>query len=270
MTNEQWVSTIKSKVPSSWNLHCLLPHLDFFLLLSSASGIVGNPGQANYAAGCSFQDSLARYRAQNGQKAVSIDLGPMEAIGVVAETKSLQRRFERSQSFVLVKEIELLSLLDMYCDPERQFSTADSQVTLGLSTPTSMRARRLEIPGFLQTPLFSFFRGHGNSPHSSGSADRFSAGELFRQAESTELRTALVVRALSEKLAGALSMKVDDIDVDQPVHAFGVDSLVAVELRNWIAKEFGADIAVFEITGGRTVAAIGELVTKTSQNELAG
>lgn len=67
------------------------------------------------------------------------------------------------------------------------------------------------------------------------------------------------------KLARALSIQSSDIDIDQPLHTFGVDSLVAVELRNWIAKQFAADVPVFEIMGGRTVAAIGDLVMKITQ-----
>lgn len=62
-----------------------------------------------------------------------------------------------------------------------------------------------------------------------------------------------------------MSIEPSDVDVEQPLHAFGVDSLVAIELRNWIAKQFAADIPVFEFMGGRAVAAIGDLVTKTGQ-----
>lgn len=71
MSLAQWEQTSCSKIESSWNLHTLLPELDFFILLSSVSGVVGNPGQSNYAAGCTFQDALARHRNQGGQKAVS-------------------------------------------------------------------------------------------------------------------------------------------------------------------------------------------------------
>lgn len=265
MTDGQWTTTLRSKVQTSWNLHHLLPDLDFFLLLSSVSGVIGNPGQANYAAGCSFQDSLARYRAHTGQKAVSIDLGPMDTIGVVAETESLQQHFERSRSLKLVKEQELISLLDMYCDPTRNFSTAESQVAMGLSTPGEMLARQLEPAEFMQRPLFTFFKEVGDNSVGSCLTNRTRAGELFRKAQSADEQSAVVVEALAEKLARALSMKVQDLDVDQPLHAHGVDSLVAVEIRNWISKEFAADIPVFEINGRRTVASVGELVAKTIQ-----
>ena len=108
MTLAQWEQASRSKVESSWNLHTLLPELDFFILLSSVSGVVGNPGQSNYAAGCSFQDALARHRSQSGQKAISIDLGVMCNVGIVAETERLQKQFHSSKEFIQLEEPEFL------------------------------------------------------------------------------------------------------------------------------------------------------------------
>ncbi|KAH9222301.1 hypothetical protein DL95DRAFT_508189 [Leptodontidium sp. 2 PMI_412] len=63
MSYDDWVAAIDPKIAGSWNLHKLLPdNLEFFIMLSSTSGIVGNPGQANYAAGNTFQNGLAHYR----------------------------------------------------------------------------------------------------------------------------------------------------------------------------------------------------------------
>ncbi|RYP56728.1 hypothetical protein DL771_011667 [Monosporascus sp. 5C6A] len=90
MTHTQWEQTIMSKVNTSWNLHALLPKdLDFFVLLSSISGVIRNPGQANYTAGCTFQDALARFHARNHLRATSVDLGVVRGVGVVAEPGAL-------------------------------------------------------------------------------------------------------------------------------------------------------------------------------------
>jgi acyl carrier protein len=266
MTYAQWERTIHSKVHSTWNLHTLLPdNLDFFILLSSISGIVGNPSQANYAAGCTFQDAVARERVQHGKKAVSIDLGVMRTIGVIAETEALQKNYEDDRSYGQIEEEEFLALLNIYCDPNRPLSTPDkSHVTMGLNTPADSITRGVEPLEFLQRPLFSRFAQPRGMLQTSGSSTNISPATLFRQAESAEERATVVVESLAKKLARALSIQPDEVDVDRPLHAFGVDSLVAVELRNWLGKEFAADVPVFEIMGGRTVAAIGELVTKTS------
>ncbi|RYP51218.1 hypothetical protein DL768_003424 [Monosporascus sp. mg162] len=268
MTYSQWERTIGSKVQSSWNLHTLLPeNLDFFILLSSIAGVAGTIGQSNYAAGCAFQDALARYRTANNLKSLSIDLGVMQNVGVVAETESLQKTFEQTLSITQIEEKEFLALLDMFCDPTRPLPPgAKSQVTMGIATPIDFLKHGLEPLEILYRPLFSHFsQPRGLLSNGSGTAIATNYAALFRQSDSAEERASIVVESLAKKLARALSIQPEDVDADKPLHVFGVDSLVAVELRNWIGKEFAADVPVFEIMGGRTVAAVGELVTRTSQ-----
>ncbi|KAF1974305.1 polyketide synthase PksD [Bimuria novae-zelandiae CBS 107.79] len=269
MSLTQWEHTSSSKVDASWNLHTLLPNLDFFILLSSVSGVVGNPGQSNYAAGCTFQDALALHRSQGGQKAVSIDLGVMRSVGVIAESEQLQKHFQGSKGFVQIEEVEFLSLLDICCNPSFYPEGHQCQMVMGLETPASLIARSLELPEVLQRPLFArFSQIPGRSDSSSdGTAGGVDAGRLFRQAESTAERAQVVVEALSKRLARTLSIKYEDVDTHQALHAYGVDSLIAVELRTWLGKEFAADVPVFEIVSGKTIEAVGELVAKTSAIE---
>ncbi|KAK8115468.1 hypothetical protein PG984_011970 [Apiospora sp. TS-2023a] len=87
---------------------------------------------------------------------------------------------------------------------------------------------------------------------------------LFRAATTEDERTGVVLESLAQKLARGLS----DVDVKRPLHLYGVDSLVALELRNWIGKEFAADVPVFELMSGRTVLAIGQMVSRSSQVKL--
>ena len=267
MTLPQWEQTSRSKVESSWNLHTLLPDLDFFIMLSSISGVVGNPGQSNYAAGNTFQDALARYRSQRGQKAISIDLGAMRSIGVIAENERLQQHFQSSKGFVPVEEAEFLSLLDICCDPSHDPQGDQCQMVMGLETPASLLARSLEPPGILQRPLFAHLSQLPGRFGGSGSGSGVDVARLFRQVESEAERAQVVVEALSQRLARTLSIKLEDIDTHQALHAYGVDSLIAVELRSWLGKEFAADVPVFEIVSGKTIEAVGELVAKTTRVE---
>ncbi|KAI8634139.1 KR domain-containing protein [Xylariaceae sp. FL1651] len=61
--------------------------LDFLIFLSSIIGVIGNPSQANYAAGGAYQDAVARSRAAKGQAYVSIDLGVVERKGELGGAK---------------------------------------------------------------------------------------------------------------------------------------------------------------------------------------
>jgi NAD(P)-dependent dehydrogenase (short-subunit alcohol dehydrogenase family)/acyl carrier protein len=267
MTYSQWTQTLDSKVATSWNLHkCLPQDLDFFVLLASVAGVIGSARQANYATGCTFQDALARHRVMHGQKAISINLGVMRSISVVAETGKLQRTFEDAKGMKKIGEEEFLALLDICCDPMRPIAEPDkSQILIGLVTPADMMAQGDEPIEMLQRPLFANFaepRGGASHVYTTGISDY---GALFKQAGAEDERASIVVTALAHKLARALSVQPEDIDSEKTLHIFGVDSLVAVELRSWIAREFAADVAVFDLMGAASVSAIGRLVAKVSK-----
>lgn len=200
---------------------------------------------------------------------MAINLGLMRTIGVVAENEELMHKVQDSPVLTAIEEDEFLALLNVCCSPTSAATDlSQSQVIIGLKTPMQLLDRSLEIPEVLKRPLFSYFgqsRGQSKAIKPTGDMD---PALLFRHQESTEYRAKIVVQSLARKLARALSIKAEDVDTDKPLHVFGVDSLVAVELRNWMARDFAANIPVYEIMGGRTVAAIGEHVAKVSQIHL--
>ena len=104
---------LRPKVTGTLNLHNLFPSkpLDFFIMLSSCAGIIGNDGQANYASACTFQDAFARYRTRLGLPTRSLDLGMIESTGYVSENlESL--RFLTAQGFKPVRSDDFLALLN--------------------------------------------------------------------------------------------------------------------------------------------------------------
>ena len=78
-------------------------------------------------------------------------------------------------------------------------------------------------------------------------------------AESLANAAAIVTETLMAKLAKSILIEKKNVDVDKPMHQYGVDSLVAVELRKWFARNVSAEVAVFEILGEATFAAGGKL-----------
>ncbi|CAN9271626.1 unnamed protein product [Alternaria alternata] len=269
MTHAQWKKTIDSKVKSSWNLHALLPNdLDFFILLSSAAGVLGNAGQSNYAAGCTFQDALSSFRKSHGRKAVSIDLGLMSTVGFVAENEGVRKTLERYQGLRAIDEEEFLALMDILCDLEHppNLSTINGQVTMGITTPADLALDNGTMPmEHMHQSLFAYFVQTEAMASSSMHTNGVNSAARFRQAESVEEMDRVVVESLVRKIARALSMSLEDVDTDKALHLYGVDSLVAVEIRNWITKEFMADVPVFELMSGKSILAIAQLVTKNSQ-----
>lgn len=94
---EDYQLAIAAKVSGTWNLHHASVEdttsssgsLDFFTLLSSISGVVGNRGQASYAAANAFLDAFAAYRRSLGLPAHSLDLGAIDDVGYIAEQEAI-------------------------------------------------------------------------------------------------------------------------------------------------------------------------------------
>ncbi|KAI0024632.1 hypothetical protein F4780DRAFT_795163 [Xylariomycetidae sp. FL0641] len=273
MSQAQWELTMRSKAATSWNLHQQLPAgLDFFVLLASLAGVVGQMASANYAAGCTFQDALARHRvAAEGQRATSLDIGWMRNVGIIAETGAYQRQRLATEDMQPVDDVDLLAVLTLLCDPARP-QDPDPQVLFGLRTPADSLALGQTPSALLDRPLFAayaFLAGAGTATtggDAGTSADQGAAAR-FRDAAAADdpgARAQVVLRALAAKLARAMSIAPDDVEAGRPLSAYGVDSLMAVELRNWIGREFAAPVAVFDIMGGVPIAGIADLVVARS------
>ncbi|KAI5859540.1 hypothetical protein GGS23DRAFT_584878 [Durotheca rogersii] len=275
MTHAQWDLTIKSKVWSSVNLDRLLPEdLDFFILLSSLNGVIGALGQSNYAAGCACQDAVARHRVARGRRATSIDVGWMRNIGIVAENQAYQRQRKHQDDMQKLDDSELLALLTLCCDPAEpqpaspasaSSERASSQRLFGFREPADFISRGISPPVMLARPLFepfSFVLGgreaaHHDAGEGPAGAFRAAAGDSAEQIQ-------VVIRALALKLARSLGISPDDVELNKPLSSYGVDSLMAVELRNWIGRDFLAAVTVFDIMGNVPISTIGDLVVAKS------
>ena len=270
MSIEDYFTAVHPKVRASRNLHELLPKdLDFFILLSSASVVVGNRGQSNYCVGNTYQDALARYRVSQGLNATSVDLGMILSVGFAAENQESMANL-RVQGFNAMRESEFLAMLDSLCNPSTGASTAvASQIAIGIEIPETMRIKGIELPAWMHDPMFKqLFQIRSSDINADGINDQdknaVALNTLLAAASSLEDGTDIVVDAIVQKLCKALSNSVKDIDSGKPLHAYGVDSLVAVELRTWFLKEVGADVAVFDIMGGSSIHELASLAVKRS------
>ncbi|KAI6080113.1 hypothetical protein F4821DRAFT_87865 [Hypoxylon rubiginosum] len=262
MTYAQWDLTMKSKVDSARNLHELLPNdLDFFILLSSLNGVCGALAQSNYAAGCSFQDALARYRIAHGQKGISIDIGWMRNVGIVSETQAYQHQRQSRDDMQKIDDTELLALLTMLCDPSAPLpSRTGSQVLFGLRTPADFLVKGQTPPSLLTRPLFAAFSHIINEAKSAPKDAGVNLTAAFQEATDTDNRTQIIIQALTQKLARSMAISSGDVELNKPLSSYGVDSLMAVELRNWISRDFQAAVTIFDIMGNMPISAIGDLV----------
>lgn len=266
MTLNDWSASTDPKIRGSLNLDCALPEdLDFFVLFSSIVGVVGGAGQGNYSAGNAFQDALARQRVLRGRKAVSLDLGMIVDEGAVAEDESLSKVLESFGWYQSMTTHDLEALLEKYCDPSLPVLSMDEcQVVCGIRSPSALRAKGFKQPGWMTWPMFQSLHLMENSAAADAVPVQDTYQSAFKAAPSLEQAGCIVADALIAKLSTSLGVPTSDIDPSRPVHMYGVDSLIAVELRNWFTNEIKADVAVLHILGNTSVDALGLIAAEKS------
>ncbi|KAH9437060.1 hypothetical protein MCOR02_000719 [Pyricularia oryzae] len=162
MTYAKWTKAFRPKAIGSWNLHNTLPDtLDFLVFLSSSAGVLGNRGQANYAAGNTFQDALAHHRASLGRHSVSLDLGLVLGAGVVAENERLLDMMLASGFFgVALRHVHLvleraMASLPRAAGPDHLLRLPTQVVTQMGSGGLVLQDRPVD-PFWTRSPLFRF------------------------------------------------------------------------------------------------------------------
>ena len=283
MTFHNWQSGVACKTIGSCNLHTILPHgMDFFILLSSASGLAGLRGQANYNAGNTYQDAFARYRvATCGAKTISLNLGAMVDDGILAENPNALQRVLTYGVLHPITRSRFFGILDYYCDPKLACPTAsESQMAIGIGTRAG-KDGGLDGINLGRHPMFrhQVYESEVSAAlANSGKTDQAQDDERYFRSlfsESTSLPEAanIIIGALVRKLAKTLPtlpQRIEDVDTSRPIQSYSVDSLLAVELRNWIKKELKAEVAIFETQGASTFATLGRLVAERSTLAHAG
>jgi zearalenone synthase (highly reducing iterative type I polyketide synthase) len=272
MTHDQWRNATRPKMHGSWLLHRLLPRstdLDFFVMLSSIAGVVGNRGQANYAAGNTYQDALAHYRRRRGLPAVAVDLGLMLGIGLIAERGGATNL--KKWEAVGIREPEFHRLMTAAiagCWSKRELP---AQVICGLPTGGAVQLEGLERPFYFDDPRFAYLKKRdvvaaaaGTGGGGGGKDEDSPAGWLGR-ARSLREATDIVSSALRHRLARELQTEVENIDVGRPLHGYGIDSLMAVEIRNWIVAHLQAETSLFEVLGAGSIQALAARIAAISK-----
>ncbi|MFD0742299.1 SDR family NAD(P)-dependent oxidoreductase [Phytohabitans flavus] len=220
LTPERFDTVLRPKVDAAWHLHELTRDLDAFVLFSSAAGVFGGAGQANYAAGNAFLDALAAHRRAQGLPAVSLAWGPWtEGMAVDAE------RLARAGTPPLTVE-QGLTLFDAALT-----AGAPSVVPIRLDLPAIRAAG--EVPPLL--------RGLIRTPVRRGTVSGAARGLAQRLAglDETERRGTVLELVRGQVAATLGHTGADKIDPAKAFQDLGFDSLTSVELRNRLGTVIG-------------------------------
>lgn len=253
MPYDWWRTGLSPKVQGTWNLHEYFGpgrKLDFFIICSSISGTYGYPSQAQYSAGNTYQDTLAHYRRSLGLKAVSVNLGIMRDVGVLAE-QGATGNFLLWEETLGIREPAFHALFKGLINRQKSSDPSSwppAQVTTGLGTADIMSAHGLDQPNYFSIPRFAPLAVSSNGGSSSGGqSDKVSLAMRLGEAANKDEAVQIIKEGLVKKVAEILSMPESEVDSSRPMYRYGVDSLVALEVRNWITTEMKATVALLEV-----------------------
>ncbi|MFG2648267.1 SDR family NAD(P)-dependent oxidoreductase [Streptomyces sp. NPDC048436] len=233
VTSEQLASVLTPKTDGARNLDAATEHdpLDLFVLFSSAAALVGNPGQAVYAAGNAYLDALAEARRRRGRPALSVQWGPFTDVGLAADDSRRGARLaERGMGGIDVEEAwpALMRLL-----------TQDEPV-VGY-VPIELRQWFDAYPDTAALKSWEWLRAAAKD----GSGGGASGAELrARVAAARPDERAGLVEGTVRELAGRV-LRIDPaaMEGDTPFKALGLDSLMSLELRNRLEAALGIKLS---------------------------
>lgn len=291
MTASQWNEALRPKVEASWNLDKLLPDsdgLDFFTMLASFAGYFGNIGQSNYGAGGTFQDALAHARRARGARAVSLDLGIIKDVGVLAETGMTDNLKDWAADFG-ISERQLRRLLRVTIQDQVAAAAGGSGMMLPPQVPTGFASLRaaclagIPRPHYLDDVRFAVLANDGRlqqeragmdaQGNAAGAGGNQSPQRRLEAAVSSgdeSMATGIVTELLLDKVAQCLQASSSDVDVARSLPSYGINSLVAIEIRNWLFKEVKADMTIFDLISPMPIEAlVGKIVASVFRHKPA-
>ena len=212
------------KVQGTWNLHVATQHqpLDFFVLFSSVACVLGSPGQSNYAAANAFLDAFASRRAAQGQATLSINWGPWADSGMAAEAGRDDQLAARGMGLLpSAKALEAMELLINGGSPNAVVMSVNWADLM-----TASGGRRLP-------PLLANVTENIEVVGGSDSAEDRAFRQTLGEANVADRQT-MLNEYFGNQLAAIMGLEPEDIDVTQPLNTLGLDSLMAIELKNKI------------------------------------
>jgi len=226
---ERFARVLAPKIPGAWNLHSETAgsSLDFFVLFSSMSSVLGSIGQGSYAAGNSFLDALAHYRRAHGLHGLSINWGPLAEVGMAAShAKDFARQGIESirpeEGFRVLEQLLLEGATQVGVLPVRW-----PEFIANISSPQ----REMFLSDFLDAAATSPARAAKELIATGSTRATSTLVKQLTEALPSERLDILTTR-LQAEVRGVLglSRSAPPLDVSQGFFDLGMDSLMIAEL----------------------------------------
>ncbi|KAH6658993.1 putative polyketide synthase [Truncatella angustata] len=243
--------------------------LDFFILVSSINCVIGNLGQANYAAANTFMCALAAQRRKRGLRAVTLNGGAIVGAGY------MERESSRALDMI-VKKLHMMRMSEedwcqSFCeaiDASRLESPYGPELTTGLS---DVPFDTSSAPYWFLNPMFSSFIVQQKAVTDDKAENKGAATvqQQLQNCKSQEDVYKAVKGAFATQLRNILQMTTSDEDLmASRSNEIGLDSLVSVDIRSWFLDKLQVSIPVLKIMGNDTMESLVQHAVETLPAEL--
>ncbi|HLF25325.1 MAG TPA: SDR family NAD(P)-dependent oxidoreductase [Anaerolineae bacterium] len=233
LTQQTWarcVAVMNPKVAGAWHLHALTQHapLDFFMLFSSVASLLGSAGQGNHAAANAFLDALAHWRRAQGLPALSINWGAWSEVGAAARLGVDARVAAQGVGSIASEQgVHIV---------ERLMQSSATQVGV-MPIDWAMFAQQFaagKVPPFLAELAATARPSAAGRPSTTTRQQPSEASEWLRRFNETPpaKQRALTTDFVREQAGRVLGLDAAKVNERMPLSELGLDSLMAVELRN--------------------------------------
>ena len=237
------------KILGAWHLHEQTQHdqLDHFVMFSSGTTTIGNPGQANYVAANLYLEGLALWRRQRGLPALAVGWGGIQDVGVLTRSADLQTHLQARSGVHSVSSAAALQELG------RLMALGFSRVCVA---PFNLQ-RMAQLMPLARTLRFRYLTPQAATE--AGGQSQITLAERLREL-APDARRAAVIETLCGLLGRILGTGAAQVDVSRPLSEMGLDSLMAVELADSLENELGRPVSVMQMLQAGNVNAIADML----------
>ena len=227
------MAVLNPRVRGAWNLHnqTLGTPLDFFVCFSSMASVFGLPGQTPYASSNTFLDAFAYYRRSLGLPALTVNWGYLGEVGYVARNEKIGERFE-GQGLESFSPREATALLGRLL---RNEAVQVGVVRMDWDCWRDLGGTTVGSPRFMALVKEASKKSDGGNGESLAIRKTLLAAPAERRKE-------MLLEFLKDKVARVLGSSPEKVDLTKPLTEVGLDSLMAVELRNWVEGELRGEL----------------------------
>ncbi|TXN03049.1 SDR family NAD(P)-dependent oxidoreductase [Methylobacterium sp. WL64] len=224
--------------------------LDYFVMFSSATTFIGNPGQGSYVAANGFMEGLARQRRRRGLPALAVAWGAIGDVGMLARNKAVM---EGLAGRVGVTPMEARRCLELMADALESQGTSPDEAVIAIAAMHWGKAR--ERLATMRSPSYA---GLGSDQQAeAGGVQAINIGALLKGGDVDAVRKT-VSDAIVEDIARILRLPKDDISRVRQLSEIGLDSLMGVELGASLQERFALDAPPAGLSSGMTVNELSE------------